>query len=349
MAPLIMAKGRAVALGLIFTGAALMAATCWPSHGLAQAANFYQGKQITMLVAGPAGGGYDTYARTLARHMTKHIPGNPVIVPKNLPGAGGLVGASTLYNNAPHDGLTFAALSNGIALDPLFKKFTGRFKPLKFAWLGSIGKLMNVCVTWHTSPVTTITQAQQRQVVVSASGATSNSVMMPKITNALLGTKFKVVSGYPDSDVTLAMERGEVEGVCGLSYTTLKAARPEWFRDRKINILLQIGLTKFPDLPNVPNAIDLISNPENKRILELILIRQEMGRPFAAPPGVPAERIALLRQAFDATLKDPEFLADAKRLQMEIDPLKGEEIEKLLKTAYSAPAPIVSRAADLVP
>jgi tripartite-type tricarboxylate transporter receptor subunit TctC len=345
-----MAKGRAVALRCAFTGAVLMATMCWPQEGFAQAAqNFYQGKQITMLVAGPAGGGYDTYARTLARHMSKHIPGNPVIVPKNMPGAGGLVGASTLYNNASHDGLTFAALSNGIALDPLFKKFPGRFEPLKFGWLGSIGKLMNVCVTWHTSPVTTIAQAQQRQVIVSASGATSNSVMMPNITNALLGTKFKVVSGYADADVTLAMERGEVEGVCGLSYTTLKASRPEWFRDRKINILLQIGLTKFPDLPNVPGAMDLISNPENRKILELILIRQEMGRPFAAPPGVPAERIALLRQAFDATLKDPQFLADAKRLQMEIDPLTGDDIEKLLKTAYSAPAPIVARAANLVP
>src|SRR5258708_2679250 len=346
-----MAKGRARALWVIFTAAAaLTAGMCWPADGFAQAAaNFYQGKQITMLVAGPAGGGYDTYARTLARHMTRHIPGNPVIVPKNLPGAGGLVGASTLYNNSPHDGLTFAALSNGIALDPLFKKFTGRFEPLKFGWIGSIGKLMNVCVTWHTSPVTTISQAQHRQVIVSASGATSNSVMMPKITNALLGTKFKVVSGYPDSDVTLAMERGEVEGVCGLSYTTLKASRPEWFRDRKINILLQIGLTKFPDLPNVPSAMDLISNPENRKILELILIRQQMGGPFAAPPGVPADRIAILRQAFDATITDPEFLADAKRLQMELDPLKGEEIEQLLKTAYSAPAPIVARAASLVP
>jgi tripartite-type tricarboxylate transporter receptor subunit TctC len=346
----IMAKGRVDRLRAFFAGTALMAAMCWPVSGFAQPTqNFYQGKQITLLVAGPAGGGYDTYARTLARHMTRHIPGNPVIVPKNLPGAGGLVGASTLYNNAPHDGLTFAALSNGIALDPLFKKFPGRFEPLKFGWIGSIGKLMNVCVTWHTSPVTTIAQAQQRQVIVSASGATSNSVMMPNITNALLGTKFKVVSGYADADVTLAMERGEVEGVCGLSYTTLKASRPDWFRDRKINILLQIGLTKFPDLPNVPGAMDLISNPENRRILELILIRQEMGRPFAAPPGVPAERIALLRQAFDATLKDPQFLADAKRLQMEVDPLKGDEIEQLLKTAYGAPAPIVARAATLIP
>jgi tripartite-type tricarboxylate transporter receptor subunit TctC len=328
----------------------LLATMAWAGSVSAQpAASFYTGKQITMLVASGAGGGYDTYARTLARHMSKHIPGNPVIIPKNMPGAGGLVGASALYNNAPPDGLTFAALTNGIALDPLFKKFPGRFEPLKFAWLGSIGKLMNVCVTWYTSPVKTIQQAQAKEVIVSASGATSNSVMMPKITNALLGTKFKVVTGYADPDVTLAMERGEVEGVCGLSYTTLKATRPEWFRDHKINILLQIGLVRFPDLPNVPSAIELISNPESRRVLELILIRQEMGRPFALPPGVPADRVALLRQAFDATLKDPEFLRDAKRLQMEVDPLTGEAVEKLLRTAYSAPQDIIARAAPLVP
>jgi tripartite-type tricarboxylate transporter receptor subunit TctC len=277
------------------------------------AQSFYAGKTITMLIGTAAGGGYDTYARTLARHMSKHIPGNPTIVPKNMPGADGLVEAAALYNTAPRDGLTFAALTNGIAMDPLFGKFIGRFDALKFGWVGSIGKLMNVCVTWHTSAIKTIQQAQQKQVIVSASGATSNSVMMPKIANALLGTKFKVVTGYTDPDVTLAMERGEVEGVCGLAYTTLKATRPQWFRDHKINILLQIGLTKFPDLPNVPSAVDLISNPDSKKTLELILIRQEMGRPFALPPGVPADRIAVLRRAFDETLKDPEFLADAKR------------------------------------
>ena len=332
----------------------LLLAAIWLSVMAASASaqpaqEFYKGKQITMLIGTAAGGGYDTYARTLARHMSKHISGNPVIVPKNMPGADGLVEVSTLYNNASRDGLTFAALTNGIAMDPLFKKFVGRFEPLKFAWLGSIGKLQNVCVTWHTSPVKTIRQAQAREVIVSASGATSNSAMMPRIANALLGTKFKVVSGYTDPDVSLAMERGEVEGVCGLAYTTLKATRPAWFRDHQINILLQIGLHRFPDLPDVPSAIELIANPEAKKVLELILIRQEMGRPFALPPDVPADRVALLRQAFNATLKDPEFLADAKRLQMEIDPLTGEEVEKLLQTAYSAPPAIVARAAPLIP
>lgn len=335
---------------LSFAAALSTAALGWAANASAQSASdFYKGKQITMLVAAGAGGGYDTYARTLARHMSKHIPGNPVIVAKNVPGAGGLIGASALYNTVTRDGLTFAAFTNGIGLDPLFRKFPGRFEPLKFAWIGSIGKLMNVCVTWHTSPVKTIQQAQQKQVIVSASAATSNSVMMPKITNALLGTKFKVVTGYADADVPLAMEKGEVEGVCGLSYTTLKATHPDWFRDHKINLLLQVGLTKFPDIPDVPSALDLVSDTATKRVLELILTRQETGRPFAAPPGVPADRVALLRQAFDATMKDPAFMADAKRLQMEVDPLSGAEVEALLRKAYASPPDIIARAAPLIP
>jgi tripartite-type tricarboxylate transporter receptor subunit TctC len=313
------------------------------------AQDFYKGKQITMLVSTAAGGGYDTYARTLARHMTKYIPGNPTIVPRNMPGADGAITAGALYNSVPRDGLTFAALTNGIAMDPLFDRFVGRFDAQRFSWIGSIGKLMNVCVTWHTSAVKTIEQARLREVIVSASGATSNSVMMPKIANQLLGTKFKVIPGYADPDVTLAMERREVEGVCGLAYTTLKATRPQWFRDNKLNILLQIGLTKFPDLPNVPSALDLLSNPADRRVLELILIRQEMGRPFAAPPGMPPQRLAVLRRAFDATLKDSAFLSDAARLQMEIDPLDGPAIEALLAKAYNAPRDVIAAAAQLVP
>jgi tripartite-type tricarboxylate transporter receptor subunit TctC len=313
------------------------------------AQDFYQGKQIRLLISTAPGGGYDTYARALARHMSKHIPGNPRIVPRNLPGSDGAIVASTLYYSVPRDGLTFAALTNGIAMEPLFDRFIGRFDALRFSWIGSIGRLMDVCVTWHTSAVKTIEDAKQREVIVSASGSTGNSAMMPKIANELLGTKFKVITGYADPDVTLAMERGEAEGVCGLTYTTLKAARPEWFAEGKLNILLQIGLTKVPDLPNVPSALDLLSNPADREVLELLLVRQEMGRPFAAPPGVPADRVALLRRAFEATLKDPAFLSDAARLQMEIDPLTGPEIEALLAKSYSAPPGIVAAAARLVP
>jgi tripartite-type tricarboxylate transporter receptor subunit TctC len=310
---------------------------------------FYRGKQVTMLIASGAGGGYDAYARTLARYLGKHIPGNPVIVPKNTPGAGGLIAANTLFNNTAPDGLTFAALTNGAAMDPLFWEKAARFDGQKFGWIGSIGKLENICVTWKaTSPITRIEQARTREVTVSATGATGNSAIMPKIANQLLGTKFKVIGGYTEgAGQTLALERGEVDGICGLSYSTLKASRPDWFRDGKLNVILQIGLQKLKELPNVPSAIDLVSDSDNKKVLELILIRQEMGRPFAVPPGTPADRVAIMRQAFDATMKDPDFLAEAAKLQLEIDPLTGGQIADLLKTAYSAPAPIVARAAQL--
>ncbi len=317
--------------------------------GAQTAQPFYRGKQVNMVIASGAGGGYDTYARTLARHMTKHIPGNPVIVPRNMPGAGGLIAANALYNNTPADGLTFAALTNGAAMDPLFGERAARFDAQKLNWIGSIGKLDNICITWQGSPLTRIDQAKAREVAVSASGAGGNSSIMPKILNQFVGTKFKVIGGYTEgSGTTLAMERGEVDGVCGLSYSTLKTMHPDWFRDRKVNVIVQIGLEKSRDLPDVPNALDLIPNFEDKQVLQLILVRQEMGRPFAMPPGVPADRVGILRQAFEATLKDPAFIADAARLQMEIDPLTGAQIQGLLQTAYATPRPIVQRAAQLV-
>jgi tripartite-type tricarboxylate transporter receptor subunit TctC len=333
---------RAITGLLLF---ALLALT--PQQAGAQAP-FYRGKQISMLIASGPGGGYDTYARALARHMARHIPGNPVIVPRNLPGAGGLIAANTLYNSSAPDGLTFAALTNGAAMEPLFGERAARFDPQKLNWIGSIGKLENICVTLKGSPITRIEQAKANDVAVSASGAGGNSSIMPRILNDFLGTKFKVIGGYTEgSGTTLALERGEVDGVCGLSYSTLRTMHADWFRDQKVNVIVQIGLRKLRDLPDVPNALDLISNPDDKNVLELILIRQEMGRPFAMPPGVAPDRVAILRAAFEETLKDPAFLADAAKLQMEIDPLTGGEIEGLLKTAYSAPRPIVERAARL--
>jgi tripartite-type tricarboxylate transporter receptor subunit TctC len=338
-----MSLARAI-FALVIAGLAAVAT----QHAWAQPAPFYKGKQITLLIASGAGGGYDTYARAFARYMARHIPGNPNIVPKNVPGAGGLIAANTLYNTSAPDGLTIGALTNGAPMDPLFGERAARFDAQKFGWLGSIGKLENICVTWMGSPITRIEQAKTREVAVSASGATGNSAIMPKIVNQFLGTKFKVIGGYTEgSGVTLALERGEVDGVCGMSYSTLKTMRPDWFRDRKLNVILQIGLHKLRELPDVPNAIDLVSDAESKKVLELILIRQEMGRPFAVPPGVPAERLDILRQAFDATLRDSAFIAEAAKLQLEIDPLTGAEIAALLKTAYAAPKPIVARAAVL--
>jgi hypothetical protein len=201
-------------------------------------------------------------------------------------------------------------------MDPLFGERAARFDAQKLNWLGSIGKLENICITWQGRPITRIEQTKTREVAVSASGAGGNSSIMPKILNQFLGTKFKVIGGYTEgSGTTLALERGEVDGVCGLSYSTLKTMHADWFRDRKVNVIVQIGLEKLRDLPDVPNALDLISSPEDKQVLQLILVRQEMGRPSRCPANVLAIASLILRAAFEATLKDPAFLADAAKLQ----------------------------------
>jgi tripartite-type tricarboxylate transporter receptor subunit TctC len=311
--------------------------------------DFYKSQPITMLVGSGAGGGYDVYARAFARHWTNHIPGHPNIIPKNLPAAAGLAAASTLYNSAERDGSVIGAFTNGAPMDPLFGNPGAHYDALQFNWLGSIGKLENVCATWHTSPVKTIEAARQREVVVAAAGATSNTAIVPKMLNALIGTKFKVIAGYdPGSGLTMAVEGGEAEGICGLSWSTMKASRPHWVKDNLLNVIVQMGLTKLHDLPNVPSALDLVGDPQNKQVMELILIRQEAGRPFAAPPGTPAGRVAALRQAFDATLADPEFIAEADKSQLEIEPMTGQAIEAMLAKAYATPKAVIERAGELV-
>jgi tripartite-type tricarboxylate transporter receptor subunit TctC len=336
--------------GMRAATAVICAAACWPADAHAQTAEeFYRGKSITMLVGSGAGGGYDTYARIFARHMSRHIPGNPAIIAKNMPAAAGLAAASALYTTADKDGSTIAAFTNGAAMEPLFGNTSARYDAQKFNWLGSIGKLQNVCATWYQSPVKTIEAARAREVIVAAAGATSNTAIVPKALNALIGTKFKVIAGYDTgAGLTLSIERGEAEGICGLSWSTIKASRPHWIRDKLLNIIVQMGLQKLSDLPDVPSALDLVTDPENRPVLELILIRQEAGRPFAAPPGVPADRIAVLRRAFAATLDDGEFRAEADKAQLEIEPLTASEIETFLARAYGAPRTTVQKAAALV-
>lgn len=310
---------------------------------------FYKSHPITMLVGSGAGGGYDVYARTFARFWSNHIPGHPDIIAKDMPSAAGLAAASTLFTSVARDGSVIGAFTNGAAMDPLFGSPGAHFDALKFNWLGSIGKLENVCATWHTSPVKTIAQARQRQLIVAAAGATSNTAIVPNMLNTLIGTKFKVISGYdPGSGLTLAVESGEAEGICGLSWSTMQASRPRWISEHLLNVIVQMGLTKIAALPDVPSALDLVSDPQNKQVMELILMRQEAGRPFAAPPDTPPDRVAALRKAFDATLADPAFVAEAQKTRLEIDPLTGQKIAKMLAKAYAAPAPIVARAAALV-
>ncbi len=310
---------------------------------------FYRTHQVTMLIGGGVGGGYDVYTRLFIRYLARHIAGNPSIVAKNLPAASGLAAANTLYTTADKDGSVIGAFTNSVPMDPLFGNPAARYDALKFNWLGSLGKLQNVCSIWHTSTIHSIGDAKRREVIVASGGAGTNSAIMPRVLNALVGTKFRLITGYdPTMGINMAVERGEAEGICGLSWPTIKASRAHWIKDKLIRVIVQIGFDKLADLPDVPSVQDLVADPEKRKVLELILIRQETGRPLAAPPGVPTDRVAVLRKAFDETLADADFRAEAEKAQMEIDPLSAAQIEALLARAYSTPKDIVRRAAELI-
>ena len=266
-----------------------------------------------------------------------------------MPGASGLRASAYLYHNAAHDGTEMGIVYNTNLMEPLLGNKSAHYDPMKMSWIGSMGKLQNICVTWHTSPVKTFEQLQKEKgFTVAATGATGNSAQMPRIFNALLGTDIKVIAGYSTSGQRLALERGEVQGICGLGYSTLAASNPEWIAHKRINILIQVGLYKSDNLPNTPMALDYIKDKQNREVMELLLIRQEWGRPIGAPPGVPADRLAALRTAFNETLKDPKFEAEAKKTKLEIEPLTGQQMEALLKKAYGYPADVVDAAAKLV-
>jgi len=312
-------------------------------------AELYKGKTIDLYVGYSAGGGYDVYARSLARHMSRFVPGNPTIVPKNMPGAGSLLLANWLYNVAPRDGTAFGIIGRGTGFDPLLGSTKAQFDASKLNWLGSMNDEVSVCVAWHTSGITTLQQVMQTELTVGGSGPAADTDQFPKVLNATIGTKFKVVTGYPGgNDVDLAMERGEVMGRCGWSWSSVIATHKSWIDDRKINVLVQLSLCKHPDLPNVPLVMDLARNSEEKQIFKLIFARQPMGRPFLAPPGVPADRVAALRKAFMDTLKDKEFLAEAEKAKLEINPVAGEAVQSIVQEVYQTPKALASKAADMV-
>ena len=313
----------------------------------AQPATLYSGKQIRMVIASGAGGGYDTYARGLTRHLGRHIPGNPTIINQNMPSAAGMAATNFAYSGAaPRDGTMILATYNSLLAEPLYGNSAARYDPLNFEAVGSISKQQNICATWHTSPIRSIEQAKTREMTVSATGASSDSASLPRILNAVLGTKFKVIMGYGTTEQRLAVERGEVDGVCGLSYATLKASNADWILNKRINILVQTGAKRQADLADVPLLLELVASPEDKKVIELLSFAQEMGRPFVMPPGTPKDMVAVIRRAFDATLKDPLFLADAGKSLLEVDPVTGEEMEQILKRAYAAPKALVQKAAE---
>jgi tripartite-type tricarboxylate transporter receptor subunit TctC len=335
-----------------FIGGAVIAVSVLTAIAPASAqtpAEFYRGKAVDLYVGTSVGGGYDAYARMLARHLGRYLPGNPTIVPKNMEGGGGLRLANFLYNAAPKDGTVFASFNRGTPFEPLFGNRSAQFDANKFNWIGSTSNEVSICVAWHTTGIVSHTELLTRELVVGATGPSGDTFQFPKIANAVLGTKFKIISGYPGgNDVDLAMERGEVAGRCGWSWTSVKATHQPWLDRKWINILFQMGLSKHPELPNVPLIMDLARTDEQRAIFKLMFARQVMAWPYATPPGVPRDRVAALRKAFDDTMTDKDFLADAAKGNFEIRPVAGEDIQKLLQEIYDTPAALAQKTMQLL-
>ena len=334
------AKRAAVLCGLLFMGAQAQA------QGVA---DFYKGKSVDLYIGYSAGGGYDVYARLVARHLGKHIPGNPTVVPRNMEGAGSLRLANWLYTVAAKDGLAIGALARGAAFDPLFGSPGAQFDAAKLNWLGSANNEVSVCAVLTTTGITSVDEMLRRPVLMGGSGGAADTDQFVNVINGVLGGKMKLIAGYPGgNEINLAMERGEVEGRCGWSWSSVLSTHSEWLRDKKVNILVQLSLTKHADLPNVPLIMDLASTEEDRRIFALVFARNVMGRPFVAPPNVPSERVEALRKAFIETMKDKDLLAEADKTALEVNPVPGEEIQKIVIDAYKTPPAIVKRTGDLL-
>ena len=312
-------------------------------------ADFYKGKNVELSIGYSAGGGYDIYARLLARHMGRYIPGNPTIVPRNMPGAGSVVLANWLYNVAPKDGTAFGTIGRGTPFDPIFGFGTPKFDPTKFIWLGSMNDEVSVCASWHEAGFTRFEQLLQKELLVGGAGASGDTEQFPRVINAVLGTKFRVISGYPGgNDINLAMERGEVGGRCGWSWSGVLSTRMSWVKDKKINVLLQLALGKHPDLPDVPLVLDLAKTDEQRDILRVVFARQALGWPFLAPPGTPHDRAAALKEAFIRTVTDPSFRAEAEKAQLEVRPLDGDAIERIILEVAKTPPAVLRKASVML-
>jgi len=318
-----------------------------PLAALAQPADGID-RPITIYVAGTAGGGIDLFGRLVARHIGRHIAGNPTVTVQDMPGAGGIRAANFLAQQAPRDGTAMTTFAGGPILEPLIGTRNAGYDMSQFTWIGALTKDVGLCLSWGPSPFKTIDDARNQEMVVAGTGAGSDTDTWPVILNDVLGTKFKVVTGYLGSQETiLAVERGEVHGRCVFSLSALKTAKPDWLRDKKVNVLLQVALEKSAELPDVPLIFDLVTKPEDRQMLEMLVGPTAMARPFAAPPGLPEAKANLLRRAFDATMKDAEFLSEAHKMQADISPTSGEDVQKIVGNIYVTPRPVIERAKKL--
>ncbi|MFM1814123.1 MAG: hypothetical protein RLZ98_818 [Pseudomonadota bacterium] len=326
-----MGRRLAIAAGLMLFSASAAVAD--------SVAEFYKGNQIRFIIRSGVGGGYDQYARLLGRHIGRHIPGNPSVLPVNMPGGGGIVAANYVAVRAPRDGSILTIVSQGLPVDQalgLNKSFQADLR--EFNWIGNLSNSNQVLVTWHTAKTKSLDDLMKRETLIGATGAGSISVQMPSFLNNIVGTKIKIVFGYPNGgDVNIAMERGEVEGRSTNPWASYKAVTPQYISEKKIIPILQMGLTKDPDLPNVPLMRDLAKTPEQKLVLDYMSKSVAVGRPIATTPGVPKERVAALRAAFDATLVDPQFKSEADKQRAEINPMTGAELEQIVRELIEAP------------
>jgi tripartite-type tricarboxylate transporter receptor subunit TctC len=331
---------------------ALAALLTTQAHAQNPIADFYKGKQINLVIGSSAGGGYDTYARLIGRHLGRHIPGNPVIVPSNMPGAASNIAAAFVYNVAPKDGTTIGAVQTAAVLDPLFAdKARLKHDSSKFIYLGSATIDYYICAIRADAAVKTFQDALTREVIMGASQPGTSTRDFPALLNNATGAKFRIVSGYPGTrEITLAIEKGEVQGVCGFSWSSLSAQHPDWLKKGFVRILVQENARGHAEVNRmgVPHATDFAKTPQDRQVMDLIYASEIFGRPYVLPPGVPAERVAALRKAFLAALRDPELKAEGEKLGLDLDPISGEELQDIAAKMYATPADVVERAKQAV-
>ncbi len=327
-------------------GLSVLAALVLPQSAVADAvADFYPGKTITMGVGSTPGGGYDAYARLVTRHIGRFIPGSPDFVVQNMPGGGGLRVTNHLYNVAPKDGTAMATVQRGLLTSPLLetRKLQLQFDPMKFNWIGSLNSETGLVVVWHTAPHKTMEDLFKTELLVGSSSPATD--YMPMFLNNILKTKFKIIPGYKSStDTYLALERGELQGRVSTGWAGDKNILEPWLKENKVRFLVQLGMTKHPDFPNLPLVLDFARTPQDKQVMELILASQHWGRPFVMPPDVPKDRVAAMRKAFIDVTKDEQFLTETKKLGLDLDIVTGAEIDDLLKRVYATPAEIIELA-----
>lgn len=323
---------------------ACAAALAWIPARAQPATDFYAGKRITIVVGYETGGSYDVYARLLSRHMGKYIPGNPAFVIQSMLGAGTRLAANWLYNAAPKDGTTIGMVDQNIPLDQALGLPGVQFDVRRFHWLGNMVEINNTLVTWYTSGVTNIEQAREKPVLMASNAGTSPALIYPLVANRFLGTKFKIITGYPNAtEMNLAMERGEVEARGSNSWQSWKLLKPDWLREKKINIIFQVGFRREPDLPDVPLLTELAQNDADRTVLAMVSAPIAFARAFILPPEVPSDRVALLRAAFDRALQDPELIEDARKEKLEVSPMLGSRVQQIVEQTLNTPPDAIER------